>query len=179
LAAGIFRQRQHHVGALDATEFIEDGARAVTQAGTALPLLQRLPQDVGQKAHQDIGTAWTFLARAMAWGQHAVDRLSLDMCVCADAGRGGFVWDQRKARINLPSHGVDFADAATVFETDHALTLADEATQKSGTSHRHRCPGRVLIVAYTMWGKQMGFIEARRAMKRQRAECAHALRVGA
>src|SRR5262249_59164919 len=39
-ASWIFCERQHHVGALDATEFIEDGARAVTQPGTTLRFLR-------------------------------------------------------------------------------------------------------------------------------------------
>src|SRR5208282_2123713 len=55
LAARIFRQRQYHVGALDTAEFIKNGARAVAQSRAALPLLQRLPQDVSEKAHQDVG----------------------------------------------------------------------------------------------------------------------------
>src|SRR5438445_6690360 len=32
----------------------EDGARTVAEAGARLPLLQRLPQDVGQKADEDV-----------------------------------------------------------------------------------------------------------------------------
>src|SRR5215471_8389819 len=55
LAARIFSQRQDYVTALDAAEFIEDGARAIAQPGATLPLLQRLPQDVGQEADQDMG----------------------------------------------------------------------------------------------------------------------------
>ena len=45
---------QDHVGAVDGAKFLEDGARTVAEAGTALPLLQRLPQHVGEKAHQDV-----------------------------------------------------------------------------------------------------------------------------
>ncbi len=55
LAAWILRQRQHQVGALDAAQFLENGSWAVTQPGAALPLLQRLPQDVSQEADQDMG----------------------------------------------------------------------------------------------------------------------------
>ena len=49
------RGGQHDVGALDAAEFLEDGARAVAQVGAALPLLQGLPEHVGQEADQDMG----------------------------------------------------------------------------------------------------------------------------
>ena len=37
----------------------------------------------------------------------------------------GFEWDESKARDNLRKHGVDFADAATVFEDEAALTIPD------------------------------------------------------
>jgi hypothetical protein len=39
----VLSQRQHHVGALDTTEFIQSGARTVAQSGAALPLLQGFP----------------------------------------------------------------------------------------------------------------------------------------
>jgi hypothetical protein len=34
---------------LDAAQLLEDGARTVAQAGARLPLLQGLPQDIGQE----------------------------------------------------------------------------------------------------------------------------------
>ena len=40
---GVLSQRQHRVGALDTTEFIESDARTVAQSGAALPLLQGFP----------------------------------------------------------------------------------------------------------------------------------------
>jgi hypothetical protein len=49
------RRRQYDVGAVDGAEFLEDGAGRVAKAGAALPLLQRLPQHVGEEAHQDVG----------------------------------------------------------------------------------------------------------------------------
>jgi hypothetical protein len=36
-----------------------------------------------------------------------------------------FEWDARKAQLNLRKHRVDFADAATVFEDERALTMPD------------------------------------------------------
>jgi hypothetical protein len=47
--------REDDVGALDAAEFFEDGAGAVAQARPALPLLQGLPQHVGEEADEDVG----------------------------------------------------------------------------------------------------------------------------
>jgi len=36
-----------------------------------------------------------------------------------------FEWDNQKAAANLRKHGVDFADAATVFADDLAITVSD------------------------------------------------------
>ena len=46
--------RQHHVVRLDARELIEHGARGVAEAGAALPHLQRLPEDEGEEAYEDV-----------------------------------------------------------------------------------------------------------------------------
>jgi len=34
-----------------------------------------------------------------------------------------FEWDPRKAAANLRKHGVDLADAALVFEDEHAIRI--------------------------------------------------------
>src|SRR5580704_2339957 len=49
LTARLIGQRQDHVRTLDAAQLLEDGARTVAQAGARLPLLQGLPQDIGQE----------------------------------------------------------------------------------------------------------------------------------
>ena len=36
-----------------------------------------------------------------------------------------FVWDPRKAKVNLRKHGVSFEEAQTVFLDDHALLVDD------------------------------------------------------
>ena len=54
LTAGLFGQWQDHIGALDAAQLLQDGAGTVAQAGAGLPLLQGLPQHVGQEADQDV-----------------------------------------------------------------------------------------------------------------------------
>jgi uncharacterized DUF497 family protein len=71
---------------------------------------------------------------------------------------------------------VDFADAATVFEDKHALTLADEISQEERyVSIGMDALARILVVAYTMRGKQIRIISARRATKRERAEYSQGL----
>jgi uncharacterized DUF497 family protein len=41
-----------------------------------------------------------------------------------------FEWDEEKRRANLRKHGVEFADAATAFDDDNAVTMDDEDSQE-------------------------------------------------
>ena len=41
----------------------------------------------------------------------------------------GLEWDGQKAASNLRSHGVDFADAATVLSDDMAITIMDDSEE--------------------------------------------------
>jgi uncharacterized DUF497 family protein len=83
----------------------------------------------------------------------------------------GFEWDERKARANLQKHNVDFADAATVFEDDRAVTVTiDDAEEERYITLGIDALGRVLVVVYTMRGTRIRIISARRATRRERAE---------
>jgi uncharacterized DUF497 family protein len=82
-----------------------------------------------------------------------------------------FEWDERKARTNLRRHRVDFADAATVFEDDRAVTVTDEAPDEERYSTIGLdALGRELVVIYTVRGRRIRIISARRATRRERAE---------
>ena len=48
------RCRQDDIVRLNACELFQDGARRVSKPGTALPHLQALPQNKGEKANQDV-----------------------------------------------------------------------------------------------------------------------------
>ena len=81
----------------------------------------------------------------------------------------GFEWDERKARANLRKHRVDFADAATIFGDERAVTVAEDDPEEE----RYATIGidalaRVLVVVYTMRGDRIRIISARRATKRER-----------
>lgn len=84
-----------------------------------------------------------------------------------------FEWDPRKSAANLRKHGVAFSDAVTVLSSDdRAITLFDEAV---GDEERYVTIGsdalsRVLVVVYTIRGKRVRIISARRANKRERRE---------
>ena len=82
-----------------------------------------------------------------------------------------FEWNERKARTNLRRHRVDFADAATVFEDDRAVTVTDEEQNEERFSTLGLdALGRELVVIYTMRGKRIRIISARRATRREREE---------
>lgn len=54
LAIGLIGDRQDDVGGVDARELGEQGPRSVSKPGTRLPFLEGLPEDVGEKAHEDV-----------------------------------------------------------------------------------------------------------------------------
>ena len=83
-----------------------------------------------------------------------------------------FEWDERKSAANLLKHGVAFSDAMTVLSSDdRAITLFEE----SGDEERYitigtDALGRTLVVVYTVRGRYVRIISARRANKRERKE---------
>ena len=56
----VCRSRQHNVVGLDARKLLEDCSRGISQAGALLPHLEALPQDEGEKAHEDMGLSAIF-----------------------------------------------------------------------------------------------------------------------
>jgi uncharacterized protein len=79
-------------------------------------------------------------------------------------------WDRRKAAINLATHGVDFADAATALEDDRAVTVRDEsrADEDRYIALCTDAMGRVLVVVYTWRGDTLRLISARFATPAER-----------
>ena len=79
-------------------------------------------------------------------------------------------WDELKARANSRKHGVDFADAAFVFEDERALTVEDDeiAHEERFVTVGSDPLGRVLVVVYTWRGDLVRLISARRATSRER-----------
>ena len=87
-----------------------------------------------------------------------------------------FKWDPVKARGNVSKHGVDFSQAATVFEDPLALTTFDAAHSDSearwfslGSSR----DGALLTISHTFeptgaTSAQIRIISARRATRRER-----------
>ena len=81
-----------------------------------------------------------------------------------------FEWDLEKAAANLRKHGVDFADAATIFEDPRCASVRDP--DASG-EERFVCLGAdlsgVVLVAVYIWrGPAVRIISARRASRTER-----------
>ena len=81
-------------------------------------------------------------------------------------------WDSRKAAANLRKHGIDFAEAVTVLEDEHAVTEPDVLI---GEEPRHvtlgmDALGRALVVVYTWRDDRIRLISARPAMASERRQ---------
>jgi uncharacterized DUF497 family protein len=77
-----------------------------------------------------------------------------------------FEWDHNKATINLDKHGVDFADAAAVFDDSNAVTIDDpDHNEERFVTIGMDAYGRILVVVYTWRGNVIRIISARKATK--------------
>lgn len=81
-----------------------------------------------------------------------------------------FEWDEAKADGNFAKHGLTFARAIAVFaDPGH---VDEDSTQVGGESRRKAVgliEGRLSTVVYTLRGKAVRVISARRASKAEKA----------
>jgi uncharacterized protein len=81
-----------------------------------------------------------------------------------------FEWDEAKAGRNIAKHGVPFEYAARVFLDLHRMDIED-ARRDYGEERRitlGAIEGRLFAVAYTLRGKIVRLISARKANERER-----------
>ncbi|MEH1921178.1 BrnT family toxin [Nostoc sp.] len=77
-----------------------------------------------------------------------------------------YQWDRDKAAANLRKHGVDFADAVTVFSDDLAISIIDERfNEERFITIGIDALSRVLVVVYTWCNDEIRFISARKATR--------------
>ena len=83
-----------------------------------------------------------------------------------------FIWDPKKAEENLRKHGIDFREAATVFDDPLSMTFPDP---DHSTGERRfliigmSAPGRILVVSHTETSADViRIISARIATRRER-----------
>jgi uncharacterized protein len=82
-----------------------------------------------------------------------------------------YQWDRNKALSNLNKHGIDFADAVSVFSDELAITIFDDRFEEE----RYITIGidlfsRILVVIYTMRDDEIRLISARKASKSERLQ---------
>lgn len=86
-----------------------------------------------------------------------------------------FEWDPSKAAANLRKHGVDFAEATTVFGDPLSLTITDPTHSGEeprlailGLSHQRR----LLVVVHTLKEERIRLISARPATRKEQRDYA-------
>lgn len=82
-----------------------------------------------------------------------------------------YQWNRDKAAANLRKHGIDFADAVSVFSDDLAITIPDERFDEERlVTIGVDVFGRVLVVVYTMRDGEIRLISARKATRQERQQ---------
>lgn len=77
-----------------------------------------------------------------------------------------YQWDDQKAAMNLEKHGIDFADAVSVFLDDLSITICDERfDEERFITIGLDAFGRVLVVVYACRGQDVRLISARKATR--------------
>lgn len=82
-----------------------------------------------------------------------------------------YQWDDEKAKANARKHGVEFADAVTVFADDFAVTIEDDDPEEERfVTIGMDALGRILVVVFTWRGEDLRIISARGATHNERKQ---------
>lgn len=85
---------------------------------------------------------------------------------------GDFEWDHAKSTDNLQKHGIHFLDAVQVFRDSGRLE--QESPPGNDSEQRWKSVGQVgsvvIAVIFTLRGRQVRIISARKASRRERRE---------
>jgi uncharacterized DUF497 family protein len=83
-----------------------------------------------------------------------------------------FEWDEAKRRANLRKHGIEFADAVSVFDDLRAMTIEDrDHDEQRFVTLGVDAFGRILVVVYTYPEQEtIRLISARKAEPHERRQ---------
>lgn len=82
-----------------------------------------------------------------------------------------YQWNRDKATANLRKHGIDFADAVSVFSDDLAITISDERfDEERFVTIGVDAFGRFLVVVYTLRDDEIRIISARKATRQEQQQ---------
>jgi uncharacterized DUF497 family protein len=79
-------------------------------------------------------------------------------------------WDPRKAADNICKHGIRFAEAATVFEGDAALTMPDDDPREERFVRSARLARKDSGVVYMARGELIRIVSDRKATRGERSQ---------
>ncbi len=86
-----------------------------------------------------------------------------------DESAVGFEWDERKSRLNLAKHCIDFDDASEVFYGPILLRRSDRNDEERWVAIGHS-ENRLIAVVFTRRKDTLRIISARRARKNEERE---------
>ena len=82
-----------------------------------------------------------------------------------------YQWDKNKSASNLQKHGIEFADAVSVFSDELAITIPENRFDEErfvtiGTD----IFGRISVIVFTWRSEEIRLISARLAERRERKQ---------
>ena len=82
-----------------------------------------------------------------------------------------YQWDKNKAASNLQKHGIEFADAISVFSDDLAITIPENRfDEERFVTIGMDGFGRILVIVFTWRSEEIRLISARLAERRERKQ---------
>ena len=82
-----------------------------------------------------------------------------------------YQWDKTKATSNLKKHGIEFADAVSVFSDELAITIPENRfDEERFVTIGMDAFGRILVIVFTLRSEEIRLISARLAERRERKQ---------
>ena len=82
-----------------------------------------------------------------------------------------YQWDKTKAASNLKKHGIEFADAVSVFSDELVITIPDNRfDEERFVTIGMDAFGRILVIVFTWRSEDIRLISARLAERRERKQ---------
>ena len=82
-----------------------------------------------------------------------------------------YQWDKNKAASNLQKHGIEFADAISVFSDELAITIPENRfDEERFVTIGMDVFGRILVIVFTWRSEEIRLISARLAERRERKQ---------
>lgn len=82
-----------------------------------------------------------------------------------------YQWDQNKAITNFHKHGIDFADAVSIFSDEFAITICDERFEEERfVTIGMDAFARILVVVYAFRSDEIRLISARKATRQEQQQ---------